>query len=285
MADLIDLHIHSTASDGSFTPSEVVMLAKKQGLCALSLTDHDTLAGLDEAEKKARELSIEFIRGCELSAKYLDTDVHVLGLYVPKDKAFLQDLEKELAVFIERRNTRNKKIVAKLQEHHINISLEDVEKEAGGNVIARPHFANVLIQKGIVASTKEAFDKYLAKGKLAFVEREVISPHHAVSLLKEARAVPVLAHSKLIKCTEQEYFNLIEELIPLGLKGLEVYHSVHSFEDERYYLGVAQKYKLCISGGSDFHGKSKPDIKIGTGRGSLSVPACILDGIKNAAQF
>lgn len=285
MADLIDLHIHSTASDGSFTPSEVVMLAKKQGLCALSLTDHDTLAGLDEAEKKARELSIEFIRGCELSAKYLDTDVHVLGLYVPKDKAFLQDLEKELAVFIERRNTRNKKIVAKLQEHHINISLEDVEKEAGGNVIARPHFANVLIQKGIVASTKEAFDKYLAKGKLAFVEREVISPHHAVSLLKEARAVPVLAHSKLIKCTEQEYFNLIEELIPLGLKGLEVYHSVHSFEDERYYLGVAQKYKLCISGGSDFHGKSKPDIKIGTGRGSLRVPACILDGIKNAAQF
>ena len=285
MADLIDLHIHSTASDGSFTPSEVVMLAKKQGLCALSLTDHDTLAGLDEAEKKARELSIEFIRGCELSAKYLDTDVHVLGLYVPKDKAFLQDLEKELAVFIERRNTRNKKIVAKLQEHHINISLEDVEKEAGGNVIARPHFANVLIPKGIVASTKEAFDKYLAKGKLAFVEREVISPHHAVSLLKEARAVPVLAHSKLIKCTEQEYFNLIEELIPLGLKGLEVYHSVHSFEDERYYLGVAQKYKLCISGGSDFHGKSKPDIKIGTGRGSLRVPACILDGIKNAAQF
>lgn len=280
MADLIDLHIHSTASDGSYTPSEVVTLAQKQGLCALSLTDHDTLAGLHEAEEKAKELNIEFIRGCELSAKYLDTDVHILGLYVPKDRALLQDLEKELAVFIERRNTRNKKIITKLQEHHIDITLEEVEEEAGGNVIARPHFANVLVQKNVVANTKEAFDKYLAKGKLAFVEREVISPHHAVSLLKEARAVPVLAHSKLIKCTEQEYFNLIEELIPLGLKGLEVYHSVHSFEDERYYLGVAQKYHLCISGGSDFHGKSKPDIKIGTGRGSLRVPASILAGIK-----
>lgn len=280
MSNLIDLHVHSTASDGSLSPSEVVELAKKQGLLALSLTDHDTLAGLDKAEEKARELDIEFIRGCELSAKFLDTDVHILGLFVPKDTALLQDLEKELSIFIERRNTRNKKIITKLQEHHVNITLEEVEQEAGGNVIARPHFASVLIQKGVVASTKEAFDKYLARGKLAYVEREVISPHHAVSILKEAKAVPVLAHSKLIKCSEQEYFNLIEELIPLGLKGLEVYHSVHSFEDERYYLGVAKKYNLCVSGGSDFHGKSKPDIKIGTGRGSLRVPACILDGIK-----
>lgn len=280
MSNLIDLHIHSTASDGSFSPSEVVMLAKKQGLAALSLTDHDTLAGLAEAEEKAQEAGIEFIRGCELSAKFLDTDVHILGLYVPKEKALLQDLEKELAIFIERRNTRNKKIIIKLQEHGINITLEEVEQEAGGNVIARPHFANVLIQKGVVASTKEAFDKYLARGKLAYVEREVISPHHAVTILKEAKTIPVLAHSKLIKCTEQEYFNLIEELIPLGLKGLEVYHSVHSFEDERYYLGVAKKYNLCVSGGSDFHGKSKPDINIGTGRGSLRVPASILDGIK-----
>lgn len=280
MSNLIDLHIHSTASDGSFSPSEVVTLAKKQGLAALSLTDHDTLAGLAEAEEKAQEAGIEFIRGCELSAKFLDTDVHILGLYVPKEKALLQDLEKELAIFIERRNTRNKKIIIKLQEHGINITLEEVEQEAGGNVIARPHFANVLIQKGVVASTKEAFDKYLARGKLAYVEREVISPHHAVTILKEAKTIPVLAHSKLIKCTEQEYFNLIEELIPLGLKGLEVYHSVHSFEDERYYLGVAEKYNLCVSGGSDFHGKSKPDINIGTGRGSLRVPACILDGIK-----
>lgn len=280
MSNLIDLHIHSTASDGSFSPSEVVTLAKKQGLAALSLTDHDTLAGLAEAEEKAQELGIEFIRGCELSAKFLDTDVHILGLYVPKNKALLTNLEKELAIFIERRNTRNKKIVTKLQEHGINITLEEVEQEAGGNVIARPHFANALIKKGVVTSTKEAFEKYLARGKLAYVEREVISPHHAVTILKEAKAIPVLAHSKLIKCTEQEYFNLIEELIPLGLKGLEVYHSVHSFEDERYYLGVAKKYSLCISGGSDFHGKSKPDIKIGTGRGSLRVPACILDGIK-----
>ena len=280
MSNLIDLHIHSTASDGSCTPSEVVSLAKNQGLAALALTDHDTLSGLLEAEEKAKELDIEFIRGCELSAKYLDTDVHIVGLYIPHDKALLQDLEKELDIFIERRNTRNKKIVAKLQEFGIHITLEEVEQEAGGTVIARPHFASVLIKKGIAANSKEAFDKYLARGKAAYVEREVISPQHAVSILKEAKIIPILAHSRLIKCTEQDYFQLLEDLIPLGLKGIEVYHPVHSFENERYYLGVADKYKLCISGGSDFHGKSKPDIKIGTGRGSLRVPACILDGIK-----
>lgn len=199
MSNLIDLHTHSTASDGSCTPAEVVSLAKNQGLAALALTDHDTLSGLAEAEEKAKELDIEFIRGCELSAKYLDTDVHILGLYIPKDKELLKDLEKELAIFVERRNTRNKKIVVKFQELGINITLAEVEQEAGGNVIARPHFANVLIKKGIVANSKEAFEKYLARGKLAYVEREVISPHHAVQILKEAKIIPVLAHSRLIK--------------------------------------------------------------------------------------
>ncbi len=280
MAELIDLHTHSTASDGSFSPREVVELAKKQGLKALALTDHDTLSGLFEAEEKAKELDMEFVRGCELSAKFLDTDVHVLGLYLPKDNSLLEDLEKELDIFIERRNTRNKKIIQKLQEQGIDITLKDVEEEAGGKVVARPHFANVLLQKGAVTSIKEAFDKYLAKGKSAYVPREPITPEHAVEILTEAKAVPILAHPKLIKCSEQERITLIETLIPLGLKGIEVYHPVHSFEDERYYLELAHKYSLCISGGSDFHGKSKPDIQIGKGKGGLRVPACILDDIK-----
>lgn len=280
MSNLIDLHIHSTASDGSLSPSDVVLLAKKQGMDAIALTDHDTLEGLEEAEEKARELNVEFIRGCELSAKFLDTDVHVLGLYVPKEKELIQDLQEELKIFIERRNTRNKKIVQKLQNLGIDITLRDVEEEAGGKVIARPHFANVLLRKGAVTSAKEAFEKYLAKGKLAYVSRESISPHHAVEILTKAGCVPVLAHPRLIKCSEQELIGLIEELIPLGLKGIEAYYTAHSFEDEHYYLKLAEKYGLCVSGGSDFHGKSKPDINIGTGKGSLRVPACILKGIK-----
>ena len=189
-------------------------------------------------------------------------------------------MEKELDIFIERRNTRNKKIIQKLQKQGIDITLKEVEEEAGGKVVARPHFANVLLQKGAVTSIKEAFDKYLAKGKSAYVPREPITPEHAVEILTKAKAVPILAHPKLIKCSEQERINLIETLIPLGLKGIEVYHPVHSFEDERYYLELAHKYSLCISGGSDFHGKSKPDIQIGKGKGGLRVPACILDGIK-----
>ncbi len=282
MADLIDLHIHSTASDGSCSPSELVRTAKKQGLKALALTDHDTLSGLEEAEENAKEVQIEFIRGCELSAKFLDTDVHILGLYIPKDKGLIRELSQELDIFIERRNARNKKIAEKLQEHGIDVTLNEVEREAGGNVIARPHFAAVLMQKGIVSSAKEAFDKYLGKGCIAYQPRESITPLHAVELLRNAKSVPVLAHPRLIKCSEAECRELIEELIPAGLKGIEAYHSAHSFEDEHKYLQLAQTYSLCVSGGSDFHGKSKPDIKIGTGKGSLRVPACILQGIKNA---
>lgn len=280
MTNLIDLHIHSTASDGSLTPSEVVLSAKKNGMQAIALTDHDTLSGLAEAEEKAAENGIEFIRGCELSAKFLDTDVHILGLFVPKEKHCLADLEKELEIFIERRNTRNKAIVRKLQELGIDITLEEVEKEAGGNVIARPHFANVLLQKKVIKTPQEAFTEYLGKGKKAYVPRESITPHHAVSLLAQAKAVPVLAHPRLINCKEEELTELIKELIPLGLKGIEVYHSAHSFEDERKYLEIAHNFGLCVSGGSDFHGRSKPDIEIGRGKGSLRVPACILDGIK-----
>lgn len=281
MSNLIDLHIHSTASDGSFSPSDIVLSAKKQGMDAIALTDHDTLEGLAEAEEKAKEVNLEFIRGCELSSSFLNTDVHILGLYVPKEKSLIRDLEDELKIFIERRNTRNKKIIQKFQELHIDITLKEVEEEAGGKVIARPHFANVLLRKKIVASAKEAFDKYLAKGQLAYVGRESITPHHAVEILTKAGCVPILAHPRLIKCSEQELIGLIEELIPLGLKGIEAYYTSHSFEDEHNYLKLAQKYGLCVSGGSDFHGKSKPDINIGTGKGSLRVPACILKGIKD----
>lgn len=280
MQELIDLHLHTTASDGSFSPSEVVTLAHKAKLKAIAITDHDTLSGLDEAKQKANELNIEFIRGCELSTRHINSDVHILGFFIPEEKEKIQELQENLNLFIDRRNKRNKIIIQKLQENGISITLEEVEKEAGGKVIARPHIANVLLQKKVVKDIREAFDNWLAKGQKAYVPREAITPHEAVKLLHNAGALAVLAHPRLITCTDEELQKLIEELIPLGLNGLEMYHSAHSFDDERKYLELATKYNLCVTGGSDFHGRCKPNIAIGKGKGSLRVPACILDEMK-----
>lgn len=280
MKELIDLHIHTTASDGSFSPTEVVILAHKAQLRAIAITDHDTLSGLDEAMEKAKELNIECIRGCELSTKYLNSDVHILGFFIPEENEKIQELQKNLDLFIERRNRRNTVIIQKLRDNGVDITLEEIEKEAGGKVVARPHIANVLLQKKVVKDVREAFDNWLAKGQKAYVPRESITPHYAVELLHRAGALTVLAHPRLITCSDQELENLIQELIPLGLNGIEMYHSAHSFDDERKYLDFATQYNLCVSGGSDFHGKSKPNIEIGKGKGSLRVPACILADMK-----
>ena len=271
MPELIDLHIHTTASDGSFSPSEVVKLAHQAQLKAIAITDHDTLAGLDEAMQQAQELNIECIRGCELSTRYLNSDVHILGFFIPNEKEKIQELQENLNLFIERRNKRNTIIIQKLQENGIDITLDEIEKEAGGKVVARPHIANVLIQKKVVKDVREAFDNWLAKGQKAYVPREAITPHYAVELLHKSGALVVLADPRLINCTDIELQKLIEELIPLGLNGIEMYHSAHSFEDERKYLDLAVKYNLCVSGGSDFHGRCKPNIAIGKGKGSLRV--------------
>ncbi len=281
MKNCVDLHTHSTASDGSLTPRELVKLACNSKLSAIALTDHDTVDGLDEAEQAAKEFGIEFIRGCELSSKYNSYCVHIVGLFLPENLENYPHFMTALAEFQKNRDNRNCGMVEKLNALGIKISLEELQSKAGGDIIGRPHFAQLLCEKKIVHSEAEAFDKYLAKDKLAYVPRKSVTAHKAVSLLKSIDALSVLAHPKLIKCSHKELDTLVSELKELGLSAIEVYHSSHSQKDERELVGLAKKYDLQISGGSDFHGNPKPKIQLGKGKGGLRIPYFVLEKLKS----
>lgn len=277
---LVDLHIHSTASDGSCTPSEIVKLAVRQKLSALALTDHDTISGLEEAEEAGKEHGIEIIRGCELSTRIGNDSIHIVGLFLPRDSQRIQRIEKSLEIFQENRNNRNNKIIEKLQKLAIDVDMEDIIALAQGSVVGRPHIARYLCNEGYVETMKEAFEKYLGKNKLAYVPREAVSPQEACQVLSDVGACAVLAHPGHLDYSQGEFGELVELLIPHGLTAIEVYHSSHSQKEERKFYEIAKKYKLCVSGGSDFHGTSKPNISIGSGKGGLRVPPFVLEELK-----
>ncbi len=280
MNNLIDLHVHSTASDGSFTPTEIIQKASLLGMRAIAITDHDTVDGLEEGEIAAVQASIEFIRGCELSTRHGVYDVHIVGLWIPKDIDKYPEFVTSIQTFQANREKRNNSIIEKLQALGIEISIKEVENLAGGRVIGRPHFAQFLKNKGIVASEQEAFEEYLGRDKKAYVPRKAVTPHEAVQILAKTGATVVLAHPALIPCSLEELDELISELSPLGLNALEAYHSAHSFKDERVLVGLAAKHELLLSGGSDFHGKSKPGVALAKGKGSLRIPYFVLEKMK-----
>lgn len=282
MKNIIDLHIHSTASDGSLTPTEIVHRASRLGISTIAITDHDTLDGLEEGELAAQKYGIEFIRGCEVSTRHGIYDVHVIGLWIPKDLENHSEFMDAIQSLQEKRGRRNNRIIEKLQGLGISITMEDVKKLAGGDVVGRPHFAQFLKNIGLVRSVKEAFDEYLARDKKAYEPRKAITPHDAVQLFAKIGATVVLAHPALMPCSIEELDGLLKELIPLGLNALEAYHSSHSHKDERFLVELAAKHNLLLSGGSDFHGKSKPQIELGRGKGGLRVPSFLLERMKAA---
>jgi predicted metal-dependent phosphoesterase TrpH len=244
-----DLHTHTIASDGTHTPAQNVRRAKEKGLKAIAITDHDTTAGLDEALEEAENLSdIEVIPGIEISTVYNKQDIHVLGYFIDyKDESFQQQLTKLRSV----RDTRNKIIVEKLNELGIDISVAEVYErrlKKEGNV-GRPHIAEVLMEKGIVQSLEEAFDRFLGKGKTAHTNPPRISPFEAVDLIEKAKGVPVIAHPALY-----EDLQLINEVIMNGVRGIEVYHSDHTTQDEQHFENLARSNNLIMTGGSDYHG-------------------------------
>lgn len=244
-----DLHTHTIASDGIQTPAQNVRTAKMKGLKAIAITDHDTTAGLDEALEEAEKLSdIEVIPGIEISTVYNKQEIHVLGYFIDyKDDQFQQRLLKLRSV----RDTRNRRIVEKLNELGIDISITEVyerSQKKGGNV-GRPHIAEVLLEKGIVKSLDEAFDRFLGKGKKAHTNPPRISPFEAIDLIEKAKGVPVVAHPALY-----EDLRLIDEVIMNGVKGIEVYHSDHTAKDEQHFEKLARSYNLIMTGGSDYHG-------------------------------
>jgi len=284
----IDLHVHSNVSDGTYTPTEVVQLAKEAGLAAFALTDHDTTAGVQEALDAAQqltdlELPLEVIPGVEISVGYKDRDIHMLGLMIDHKN---EELVRVLDKVQDERVQRNVKMVKNLADAGIDISIEKLTaQEKEGTVLTRAHFARYLALHGYAKDIREAFSKYLEIDGAYYVHREYITPEHAIRLIRDAGGIPILAHPLLYKLPEEELEALVKRLAEHGLGGVEAIYSSNTPEDERYVRRLAEKYNLMISGGTDFHGTNKPHLRIGTGHGDMQIPYEILEKLRNCHEI
>jgi len=274
----IDLHTHSTASDGTLSPSELVKLAKDCGLDAMAITDHDTFQGVPEALEAGKKYDIEVIPGCELSLESPEGAgwMHVVGLWIPSEP---KELQTAFDWVIEGRMTRNHEIVEKLRSLGISITYEAVAARAKGTV-GRPHFAQELVSLGVCSSVNEAFRDWLGDNGRAYVPKRKLKPEHALKILKNIGATAILAHPFALGLDFPKTEELVLELKGLGLDGMEVYYSEHDEASTRAYREMAERLGLLISGGSDFHGAVKPKIRLGKGKGNLHVPTELLDRMK-----
>ncbi len=275
----IDLHLHTTHSDGSQTPAEVVRLAHEAGVSALAITDHDITTGLPEAIAAGQALGIEIIPGIEISSRHGESELHVLGYFLRWEDA---QLNERLLTLRESRHRRNPKIIELLQAAGIDITYDEVRAVAGSDSVGRPHIARVLMDKKVVTTAKEAFDRFLAEGKAAYVPRDLPAPVDAIRWIKDAGGLAVLAHPTWVKTTEGTLTDLARQLKEQGLDGVEVHYSTHTPRQTRTYLSLAKQLGLLVTGGSDFHGMTKPDIEVGIGKGSLHVPDHLLPKLKDA---
>lgn len=278
----IDLHVHSNHSDGTMCPSDLVELAQETGLSAFALTDHDTVSGIGEAIKAAKELelkshsSLKVIPGIEVSALYGNREIHILGLNVDyTNQEFLSVLEK----YQNEREKRNGRMVALLAAQGFDISMEKLKKEFPYAVLTRAHFARYLKEHGYVSSMKEAFSRYIGEGASCYLPKKDISPREAISCIRLAGGHPVLAHPPQYNLVSSELEGLVRQLITYGLEGIEAIYSTYSIKEERAMRTLAKKFNLYLTGGSDFHGNNKPNIHMGTGLGELYVPDLLLKNI------
>lgn len=279
---MIDLHTHSTESDGTLTPQELMQLASDIGLSAIALTDHDTVGGLSKAKPVAESLGIELVPGIELSTDYNGTEVHMLGFYIDDtNPAFLKKLQE----FIDSRNLRNEKMAFLLQKEGFSITLEDLYREYPDSVITRAHFARYLVEHGYVKDRDTVFRKYLGDNCRCYVPREKITPFEAIDLIHLGGGLAFFAHPVLCHMNHDRLRFFVRDLKEAGLTGMEAVYSMNSPGDERNMKKLAQEFDLLISGGSDFHGENKPYIHLGTGKGNLRIPDSILDAIKAEKGF
>lgn len=272
----IDLHTHSTASDGSMTPRELIRHAKESGLSAIAITDHDTIDGVEEALDEGTKVGIEVIAGVEISVEF-EPEMHILGYFFGNTYKNMEPILKRLKIA---RDERNPKMVEKLRSLGFDITMEEVQAEAGGNIVARSHMASVLLKKGYVQSIREAFDKYISEGKPAFVRKEKMSPEECIESITKAGGIPVIAHPIFLNRSWDELDKLVERLKKVGLRGIETYYVENSEEDTDNLLKIASKHNIVPTGGSDFHGIFKPDINISEGKGNLYVPYEVLEMLK-----
>jgi hypothetical protein len=280
--DLCDLHTHSTASDGTSSPAEVVRIAKRIGLRAVALTDHDTLDGVEEAAREAKHLGVEFVPGCEISLDGVPGTFHMTGVDIdPSDPILRERLD-----FVRKgREGRNAEMVEKLSALGIPVTMQEVAAEAGGDVVGRPHFARVLVKRGVVKDFKEAFDRFLGKGRAAYAERERLPLPEAIGAIHGAGGVAILAHPYTVAIADPaEYERWLREMADGGLDGIETVYTEHSAADERHYRELAGRCGLLESGGSDYHGENKANTEVGVGKGALRIPYSFLEALRGRAR-
>lgn len=276
MEKYIDLHTHSLKSDGSMTPAEVVREAKKAGLAAIALSDHDTVDGLPEAIAEGERIGVEIIPAIEFSVQS-KTETHILGYFIDYTNPKLIQMLKEV---VDLRIERNHVTTQRLNELGFDITLEEVRALAPNNFVGRAHFARVLMDKGYTESVKEGFDKYMSVGKYAYCEKQRLTARDAVELIAECGGISFLAHPHLTKLSDDELKEFLLELKSYGLCGVEGYYTDYTPEMQEKYQNMAKELGLLISGGTDFHAAMKPHISIGTGLGNLKIPYSLLEEMK-----
>lgn len=276
----IDLHLHTRYSDGSLTPAEVVDLAHQAGVTAMAITDHDIVDGIPVAMEAAGPLGIEVIPGVELSSRFNGRELHVLGYFFDWRNSTFRD---HLARQRRSRHVRNPQTIERLNALGLELSEQEVKARAETDSIGRPHIAQVLVDKGYVRHTREAFDRYLGEGAAAYVPRSLSDTREVITWIRDAGGVPVMAHPTWTRCEGEPLYRLCASLKEAGLLGLEVFYSTHNRRQTSRYLELAKRLDLLVTGGSDFHGAANPGIQVGRGKGNLKVPASLLEPLRRAA--
>ena len=276
MTRMIDLHVHTTASDGTFTPSDVILLAKKAGLAAMAVTDHDTVDGIDEAVRKAKEENFELIPGIEFSVGKTE-NVHIIGLYINhKDQNLLNVVE----VMKNNRIKRNQMLIENLKNEGFDISYKKVCDLMNTNNVGRLHIAHYMQKKCMTVDYRKIFKKYLVPGTKTYVPMKNVTEEEGIQAILKCGGIPVLAHINYLKESDEETEKTVRRLIGYGLRGIEVFYSGYDCRTEKLAHRISEKYNLIKSGGTDFHGTRRPGVYLGTGRGNLCVPYEFLIDIK-----
>jgi len=271
---MIDLHTHSTFSDGSLTPEQLVIEAEKAELSAIALTDHDSVEGTDRFIAACRKSPVRGIPGVEISVDFNTGTMHILGYCIDHHHP---ELEAHLADLSAGRKARNNHILKKLHGMGLILTMNEVNSFAGGDNVGRLHFAQALVVRGYVKSKQEAFDRFLGKGKPGYTDRVRLTPDGGISMIRNAKGLAVLAHPFTLGLGIAALSKLVGELVEAGLQGIEVYYSQHTPKQVKQFCSIARKFNLAATGGTDFHGAPMPDIKIGRGFGMLNVPDTVLE--------
>ena len=271
---MIDLHVHSTFSDGSLTPEELVEKAAAVRLTAMALTDHDGMMGIARFLESCRRHGLRGIPGVEISVGHDGGTLHMLGYFMDHQHAGISE---GLARLRQGREERNRRILERLNQLGVVLDWDEVSRFAKEDVVGRPHFALAMVEKGYVRKKDEAFDRYLGKGKPAYVDRFRFTVEQSLAMIREAGGVPVLAHPFTLNLGRRRLREQLADFARKGLQGIECYYSEHNPDQQRFCINLARDLNLAVTGGSDFHGAMNPDIRQGVGFGNLNIPDELVD--------